>query len=105
MAERGKEQLPEGIFRPVFNFNDHVAMCLQSCYSIQYMRFSDSFTQQILILMQFILPEWEDDKYKKEIKVAKDAKQHSAALFLGAVIRLLHRRQFFEIPDKSDLLG
>ena len=55
----------------------------------------DRFNYNVDLLEDYILPEWEDKEYQKDVGSAGDNrfKRHKA------IIRLLHRRNFFKRKD------
>lgn len=100
MVQQGsyKDKLAEGTFVPTINYDLGVWIAYQNCIQIPLIgHHSEDFANAVRVLSQMILPEWWDDKYKREASVAKASPVHA----FGAITRLLHRRGFFEVKSKD----
>lgn len=94
-------EIPEGTFLPTIDYDMLFWIALQNAVQMPvFGRFSDSFISAVRIVTSLILPEWIDDQYRIETK-----EDSSAVGFLGAVVRLQHRRKFFDKKDKVDFVA
>ena len=100
--ERNEPQAKEEkVFLPTIDYNMAIWMAYQNCINvIIFARHENDFTNAVTILSSMILPDWQDAKYKAEIK-----KQTDPRVFFRAITNLLHRRQFFEKAEREDLVG
>lgn len=92
-----KSELPQGTFLPTIDYDLAIWMAYQNCVNMSIMaRHENDFANAVTILTSMILPDWQDEKYRNEVKKKTDPR-----VFFKAITNLLHRRHFFDKPTKN----